>query len=83
MGGVLSCMSGNRHRDLSPGCGPCSGLAWLQPFQFAVWKPLKNNSTDNHSWIREPLQKSRFLVEKFEHSVESKKKKMNWMHWGR
>lgn len=41
MGGVLSCMSGNRHRDLSPGCGPCSGLAWLQPFQFAVWKPLK------------------------------------------
>ena len=41
-----------------------------------VQEPLENTVLDNHPQTREPLWKSRFPAEKFQHTTEAKKDKV-------
>lgn len=65
--------SGNRHTDLSPYCGPCSGLCLaLALLGHSLEAPGKHcprqSATDERTFVR-----SRFQVEKFQYNVGAKK----------
>lgn len=66
--------------DLSPGCGPCSGLYISSGLSVAFWEPLESAVLDYYPQVREPLWKSGSTGEKFRHTVRergNKKKTKN------
>ena len=51
-------------------CGPCSG-SWRGSKRSAtLWEPLENTILGSHPWTWEPLWNSKFLGEKFQHTIE-------------
>lgn len=77
LGGALpSYVSGNRHTETSIlDVDSAVTLCGFSPSSHSLEAPGRQHLS--HSQIRESLQKSRFLVEKFQHSVEAKKYELN------
>lgn len=72
-GGISpTCTMSNRQMDLSPGCGPCSGLHISSGLSVAFWEPLESAVLDCYPQIREPLWKSGSTGEKFRHTVRER-----------
>lgn len=72
---------GNRHTGLSPSCGPYSGL-WTvsSPFWPQSSSPWRTIASENHSWMRDPLWKSKFPTVKPQHIIGGKKQKTVWTY---
>lgn len=56
---------------------PAVAVKWLQPFLAAVQEHLENSDRGSHTQMREPLWKSRFPEEKFQHPLEEKNRSLD------
>lgn len=62
----------NRQIDFGSSCASCSGLQISFNLSVVVQASLEYTVLDNHPQIREPLMKSSFPEEKFQHIVVEK-----------